>query len=76
MRTKRLGVPEVSARKGGEPLVCLTSRGIPVMGHVGLTPQSVHALGGIRLRGSDDASAIEQAGAVCVAIEAAGGTRA
>jgi 3-methyl-2-oxobutanoate hydroxymethyltransferase len=53
--------------------------GIPVMGHVGLTPQSVHALGGFKLqgRGEDaaakviaDARAIEQAGAYAIVLEA------
>jgi 3-methyl-2-oxobutanoate hydroxymethyltransferase len=35
----------------------LVSAGIPVMGHVGLTPQSVAQLGGFRVQGRDDASA-------------------
>jgi 3-methyl-2-oxobutanoate hydroxymethyltransferase len=35
----------------------LTERGIPVCGHLGLTPQSVHALGGWRVQGRDDAGA-------------------
>lgn len=35
----------------------LVEAGIPVMGHVGLTPQSVHALGGYRVQGRDDANA-------------------
>jgi 3-methyl-2-oxobutanoate hydroxymethyltransferase len=35
----------------------LTERGIPVCGHLGLTPQSVHALGGWRVQGRDDAAA-------------------
>jgi 3-methyl-2-oxobutanoate hydroxymethyltransferase len=56
----------------------LTQRGIPVMGHVGLTPQSVHALGGYRARGRDaaearrivdGAKAIAEAGAFSVVIE-------
>ena len=37
----------------------LTERGIPVCGHLGLTPQSVHALGGWRVQGRDDAGAGE-----------------
>src|SRR3989304_1906755 len=50
------------------------SAGIPVIGHLGLTPQSVSALGGFRLQGKgaaqakkivDDAKALEQAGAFC-----------
>jgi 3-methyl-2-oxobutanoate hydroxymethyltransferase len=53
--------------------------GIPVMGHVGLTPQSVHAFGGFRVqgRGDDgaakilaDARALEDAGAYAVVLEA------
>lgn len=52
--------------------------GIPVVGHVGLTPQSVHALGGFKVqgRGSDadrvvaDALAVEEAGAFAVVLEA------
>jgi 3-methyl-2-oxobutanoate hydroxymethyltransferase len=40
------------------PLVrLLVERGIPVCAHLGLTPQSVHALGGWRVQGRDDASA-------------------
>lgn len=35
----------------------LTQRGIPVCAHLGLTPQSVHALGGYRIQGRDDESA-------------------
>ena len=53
--------------------------GIPVMGHVGLTPQSVHAFGGFKVqgRGEDgaekvlqDARALEEAGAYAVVLEA------
>lgn len=47
---------------------------IPVMGHVGLTPQSVHRLGGFRVQRDaerllDDARAIEKAGAFAVVVE-------
>ncbi len=57
----------------------LVERGIPVCGHVGLTPQSVHQLGGYRVQGRgeeparqllEDARAIEQAGAAMVVLEA------
>ena len=37
----------------------LTRRGIPVCAHVGLTPQSVHQLGGYRVQGKDDAGAAQ-----------------
>lgn len=56
----------------------LTSRGIPVMGHVGLTPQAVNTLGGYNARGRSDieaqkivsdAQAIDQAGAFAIVIE-------
>lgn len=48
--------------EGGSVLTCqhverLVAAGIPVMGHVGLTPQSVHALGGYRVQGRDDVAA-------------------
>jgi 3-methyl-2-oxobutanoate hydroxymethyltransferase len=52
--------------------------GIPVMGHIGLTPQSVHQLGGHRVQGKTpeaaerllkDAQALEQAGAFAVVLE-------
>lgn len=45
----------------------LVARGIPVMGHVGLMPQSMHRMGGFRVQGKDDAVAqriIEDAAAV------------
>jgi 3-methyl-2-oxobutanoate hydroxymethyltransferase len=56
----------------------LTSRGVPVMGHVGLTPQSVNALGGYGARGRtqeeacriiDDAQAVAKAGAFSIVVE-------
>ncbi len=40
-----------------ETVAFLTERGIPVCGHVGLTPQSVHQLGGYRVQGRNDAAA-------------------
>jgi len=52
--------------------------GIPAIGHLGLTPQSVSALGGFRLQGKgaaqakkiiDDAKALEEAGAFCILLE-------
>ncbi|HOL64889.1 MAG TPA: 3-methyl-2-oxobutanoate hydroxymethyltransferase [Accumulibacter sp.] len=57
----------------------LTSRGLPVCAHVGLTPQSVHQLGGYRVQGRDesgasrllaDAQAQQDAGATLIVLEA------
>ena len=47
----------------------LVASGIPVMGHLGLTPQSMHQLGGYRVQGRTDGDAILQA---ALALEAAG----
>ena len=61
-----------------ETIEFLTSRGIPVCGHLGLTPQSVHALGGYRVQGKTESAAerliheakiIEEAGAGMVVLE-------
>ena len=41
-----------------ETIEFLVSRGIPVCGHIGLTPQSVHALGGFKVQGKSDAAAM------------------
>ena len=57
----------------------LTQRGVPVCAHVGLTPQSVHQLGGYRVQGKDeaaaarvqaDALAVQEAGATLIVLEA------
>src|ERR671922_1609796 len=40
-----------------ELAAALVERGIPVMGHIGLTPQSVHAMGGYRVQGQTDEDA-------------------
>ena len=62
-----------------ETIRFLTQRGIPVMGHVGLTPQSIATLGSFRAQGRDrdswpamieDASAVAQAGAFAIVVEA------
>ena len=68
--------------EGGEKVAEVASRivdaGIPVMGHIGLTPQSVHGLGGYRVQGQSqagalqllkDAQAVEQAGAFSLVLE-------
>jgi 3-methyl-2-oxobutanoate hydroxymethyltransferase len=69
--------------EGGAPVAdrvaAMTQIGIPVMGHLGMTPQSVHQLGGYKVqgRGKDqakalvgDAKALESAGAFAVVLEA------
>jgi 3-methyl-2-oxobutanoate hydroxymethyltransferase len=57
----------------------LVGAGIPVMGHIGLTPQAYHQLGGFKVQGRDpggrerllaDALALEQAGAYAIVLEA------
>ncbi|HEX6278042.1 MAG TPA: 3-methyl-2-oxobutanoate hydroxymethyltransferase [Polyangiaceae bacterium] len=61
-----------------EHVKAIVSAGIPVMGHVGLLPQSVHAMGGFKVQGSGeadaervlaDARAVEAAGAYAVVLE-------
>ena len=69
--------------EGGRPVAQtvrrLTEAGLPVMGHVGLTPQHVHRLGGMRRQARDDeaaaellldAIALEDAGAFAIVLEA------
>ena len=68
--------------EGGGPSIEITRRlseiGVPVMGHLGLTPQSVHTMGGFKVQGKSaaqatriisDAKALEQAGAFSVVLE-------
>jgi 3-methyl-2-oxobutanoate hydroxymethyltransferase len=68
--------------EGGGPVVEITRRlteiGIPVMGHLGLTPQSVHTMGGFKVQGKTekqaarilaDGKALEDAGAFSVVLE-------
>jgi 3-methyl-2-oxobutanoate hydroxymethyltransferase len=61
-----------------ERIQAITRAGIPVMGHLGLTPQSAASLGGFRLQGKsaaqakkiiDDAGALEEAGCVAILLE-------
>lgn len=77
---KEAGVQAIKLEGGAEmaPQVRkLTDGGIPVMAHVGFTPQSEHALGGYRVQGRgeavqrllDDALAAEEAGAFSVVME-------
>lgn len=68
--------------EGGKPVAPIIRRlvdaGVAVMGHIGLTPQSVHKLGGYRVQGKtsrsaneliDDALAIQEAGAFALVLE-------
>ena len=68
--------------EGGEVVADTVRRlvgcGIPVMGHIGLTPQSIHQLGGFKVRGKgleearkllNDARILEQAGAFAIVLE-------
>jgi len=66
-------------RRMAETIAFLTERGIPVLAHVGLTPQSINALGSFRAQGRDeadwqpieaDAQAVAEAGAFAVVLEA------
>ncbi|WP_424766035.1 3-methyl-2-oxobutanoate hydroxymethyltransferase [Paenibacillus sp. sgz302251] len=59
-------------------VAALVKAGIPVMGHIGLTPQSVHQLGGYKVQGKldkeaerliNDAKALEEAGAFSIVLE-------
>ena len=68
--------------EGGAPILpqveALSSAGIPVIGHLGLTPQSVHSLGGYRVQGRGeageilirDAKGLASAGAKAIVLEA------
>ena len=66
-------------RRMAETIAFLVERGVPVMGHVGLTPQSINTIGSFRAQGRDeddwapieaDAKAVAEAGAFAVVIEA------
>jgi 3-methyl-2-oxobutanoate hydroxymethyltransferase len=66
-------------RRMAETIAFLVERGVPVMGHVGLTPQSINTIGSFRAQGRDeadwapieaDAKAVSDAGAFSVVIEA------
>jgi 3-methyl-2-oxobutanoate hydroxymethyltransferase len=66
-------------RRLAETIRFLTERGVPVMGHVGLTPQAINTIGSFRAQGreekdwapiEDDARAVADAGAFSVVIEA------
>jgi 3-methyl-2-oxobutanoate hydroxymethyltransferase len=78
---KEAGVEAVKV-EGGRPIIATVKRlhdaGIPVMGHLGLTPQSIHQFGTYRVRGKEraeaerileDARALQDAGAFAVVLE-------
>lgn len=77
------GGMEAVKLEGGQPIVetvrALVDIGIAVMGHIGLTPQSVSALGGLKAQGKTaeaarrllaDAHALEEVGVFCIVLEA------
>ncbi len=81
-RLMQEGLAKAVKMEGGTEIAAtveaVTKAGVPVMGHIGLTPQSVYQIGGYRVQGKnseqarkllDDAKAIEQAGAFAVVLE-------
>jgi 3-methyl-2-oxobutanoate hydroxymethyltransferase len=73
------GVKLEGGRKRAATVRAIVDAEIPVLGHIGLTPQSVHRLGGYRVQGKtidaaraliDDALALEDAGAFAIVLEA------
>ena len=82
MRLMQEGRAHSVKLEGGQELAPtiarITEAGIPVMGHVGLTPQSVHAMGGFKIQGRnsegaqrilDDALALQAAGCFAIVLE-------
>ncbi|MCZ8512977.1 3-methyl-2-oxobutanoate hydroxymethyltransferase [Paenibacillus filicis] len=81
-RIMQEGLAKALKLEGGAEIVpavqALVQAGIPVMAHVGLTPQSIHQIGGYKVQGKnsaqakkllDDAKALEQAGAFAIVLE-------
>ncbi len=81
-RVMREGMCKGVKMEGGAEIAATveacTRAGVPVMGHIGLTPQSVHQIGGYRIQGKDsagaqklleDALALEKAGAFAIVLE-------
>ena len=80
-RMMKEGLAHAVKLEGGKPMVpeveLLVRAGIPVMGHIGFTPQSEHVLGGYRVQGRgdsgdrlvEDAVALEKAGCFAVVME-------
>lgn len=82
VRIMKEAQPQAVKLEGGRRVAAsvkaLTEAGIPVMGHVGLTPQSVNVIGGFKVQGKteaaarvllDDVAALEEAGAFAVVLE-------
>ncbi len=82
LRLVKEGGAEAVKLEGGRAMAervrALTEAEIPVVGHIGLTPQSVHRMGGYRVQGKtevaaaklmEDALALEEAGAIAVVLE-------
>jgi len=76
--TGAAGVKLEGGQEMAETIQFLVARGVPVLAHIGLTPQSVHALGGFRAQGRADAEvlhiradahAVADAGSFAVVIE-------
>ncbi|HET6461592.1 MAG TPA: 3-methyl-2-oxobutanoate hydroxymethyltransferase [Syntrophales bacterium] len=72
------GIKLEGGREVAETIRRMTSAGIPVMAHLGLTPQSVHQFGGFKVQGKDeraalrimeDAKILEEAGAFSIVLE-------
>lgn len=81
-RLMQEGLAKALKLEGGTEIVpavrALTKAGIPVMAHIGLTPQSIHQIGGYKVQGKnsaqaeklvEDAKALEQAGAFAIVLE-------
>jgi len=81
-RLMQEGLAQAVKLEGGSEVAdtvkAITDAGIPVMGHLGLTPQSVHQLGGFKVQGKEgeaarrlveDAKRLEQAGVFAVVLE-------
>ena len=81
-RLMQEGRAEAVKLEGGKPMAetikKITSVGIPVLGHLGLTPQSVHALGGYKIQGAEnsqaerlkrDAKILQEAGVFAIVLE-------
>lgn len=79
LKEGRAGAVKLEGGAIRAPLIArLVSEGIPVMGHIGLLPQSFHATGGYRIRGREaeersailaDAAALSEAGAFAIVLE-------